>query len=195
MSTPVLFLASTSPRRRQLLTEAGIGFALCEPGAELDHLPAPPGTPPAQLAHERAQRKALGARSPDPRVPVLGVDTVVDLNGVELGKAPDRTAAAAMLRRLAGRVHRVHTAHCLWLPVSGACVDEVSTAVVVASVPTEAELAAYLDSGDWRGKAGAYGIQDPTQAFLRLGNGALDTVVGMHVAAVRRLLAQLGGRA
>ena len=195
MPGPVLFLASTSPRRRQLLADAGMAFALCEPGAELDHLPSPPGTAPAQLARERAARKALGARGHDPQVPVLGVDTVVDVDGDELGKAPDPATAAAMLRRLVGRAHLVHTAHCLVVPATGQRFDELATATVVGAVPSAGELAAYVASGDWRGKAGAYGIQDPTQSFLRVVDGAFDTVVGLHVAAVQKLLQRLGGRA
>jgi septum formation protein len=194
VSRPDLYLASTSPRRRQLLEQAGVRFAPCEPGEELDHLVAPPGTQPAQLAIERARRKAVGAASPDPSVPVLGVDTVVDLDGVELGKPVDRAAAESMLRRLSGRSHRVHTAHCLVVPAVGARREELVSAVVAARVPSDAELQRYLDSGDWRGKAGAYGIQDPTQGFLRTVEGDFDTVMGLHVPAVWRLLAGGGGR-
>lgn len=190
-----LFLASTSPRRRELLTQAGIRFGLCEPGPEYadggtDHSHREVGEP-AALAMARARRKALGATVADPRIPVLGVDTVVDLDGVELGKPLDRTEAERMQRRLSGRQHRVHTAHVLVLPASGRCAEELATAVVQCRVPAEAELQRYLDTGDWRGKAGAYGIQDSGQTFLSLATGSFDTVVGMHLDAVRRLLADL----
>jgi len=70
-------------------------------------------------------------------------------------------------------------------------VEELATSEVVFAVPSAAQLAAWLDSGLWRGKAGAYGIQDPLAAFASLSAGALDTVIGMHVDAVRRLLARL----
>ncbi len=191
-----LFLASTSPRRRELLTQAGIRFALCEPGPEYadggtDHSHGETGEP-AALAMARARRKALGAKADDPRIPVLGVDTVVDLDGEELGKPRDRSEAERMQRRLAGRQHRVHTAHVLVSP-AGRCAAELATAVVVCRVPGEAELQRYLDTGDWRGKAGAYGIQDSGQAFLSLAEGSFDTVVGLHLDAVRRLLAELSG--
>jgi septum formation protein len=189
---PALWLASTSPRRRHLLQQAGIRFELCEPGPEYadgrgDHDHGETGVPHL-LAVARARRKALGAVVPAGITPVLGVDTVVDLDGDELGKPRDRDGAAAMLRRLFGREHRVHTAHCLVWP-SGAVVEELATAVVAGRVPSPAELAHYLDSGDWRGKAGAYGLQDPSQSFLRRVEGADDTVVGLHLAAVQRLLA------
>lgn len=194
-----LFLASTSPRRRELLTRAGIRFALCEPGPEYscggtDHTHQEVGEPTA-LALGRARRKALGATVLDPDVPVLGVDTVVDLDGRELGKPFDRGDAERMQRLLAGRDHRVHTAHVLVLPASGQCVDELASAVVACRVPSDADLARYLDSGEWRGKAGSYGIQDGSQTFLHLVSGSFDTVVGLHVDAVLRLLGRLRGRA
>ncbi|HEB54556.1 MAG TPA: Maf-like protein [bacterium] len=184
-----LFLASKSPRRAALLSAAGLRFEVCTPGEEYpgggsEHR-AEVGEPTA-LARERARRKALGASVPDPGVPVLAVDTVVDLDGVELGKAADERDARAILRRLGGREHRVHTAHCLGL--GGAICEELATSVVACEEPCDAALEAYLDSGQWRGKAGCYGIQDSAQSFLRLVDGAFDTVVGLHIAAVRRLL-------
>ncbi len=181
---PVLVLASTSPRRRELLLAAGIAFVVGRPGIE------PEGSgPPAELALLRARSKAAGATAPSAvAAPLLGVDTIVDVDGRDLGQPADREAAAAMLRELAGRMHRVHTAHCLFDPVTGHAVEELVSAVVVARIPSPGELAAYLDSGEWRGKAGGYGIQDRTQSFLSLAHGSLDTVIGLHVAAVRRLL-------
>lgn len=187
MSRLRLLLASTSPRRSRLLTEAAIAFALVEPGPE----PQGQGAP-RDLAAFRAREKAHGARF-DPRfdLPVLGVDTVVDLAGSEFGKAETRAEAEAMLHRLAGRVHQVHTGHCLFHPASGRTVEELATAEVAFAVPGAEQLDAWLDSGLWRGKAGAYGIQDPLVTFASLSAGALDTVIGMHVEAVLRLLDRL----
>lgn len=192
---PELFLASTSPRRRALLAAAGVRFELCAPGPEYpsgtgDH-DSEAGDPKA-LAAERARRKAAGAEVIDPAVPILAVDTVVDLDGVELGKAADRAAAAALLARLAGRRHLVHTAHCLVLPRTGARFERLESAAVDCRRPDAAALERYLASGQWRGKAGGYGIQDPDQTFLQLAAGSFDTVVGLSVAAVRRLLRELG---
>lgn len=184
-----LYLASKSPRRRQLLADAGVRFALCEPGDEYVGAATEHDSElgePRELAVARARRKALGAVPPDPRVPVLAVDTVVDLAGRELGKAADREAAAAMLRRLSGRKHEVHTAHCLFVGSEAFC--ELVTSAVRCDAVDDARLQAYLDSGQYRGKAGAYGIQDDAQDFLRLEHGAFDNVVGLHVDAVRRLL-------
>ena len=197
-SVPDLYLASTSPRRRALLAAACIPFALCEPGPEYlpgsgDEHTSVLGDPVA-LATERARRKGLGAEPPDPGRPVLAVDTVVDLDGLELGKPSDRAHAERMLRQLAGRTHRVHTAHCLSLPSRGLYVEEVSHATVRCGPVVEASLQRYLDSGQWRGKAGSYGMQDDAQDFFALVDGAFDTVVGLHVPAVHRLLAALRRR-
>lgn len=187
-----LYLASKSPRRRELLTQAGMRFACCEPGEEYEaggsELDCEGGDPMA-LAQLRARRKALHAQVVAADVPVLAVDTVVDLAGNELGKAADRDAAAALLARLAGHEHRVHTAHCLFIPTDPEHVfEETATSIVLCESPNAARVTRYLDSDQWRGKAGGYGIQDSQQDFLRLVSGSFDTVVGLHVAAVLRLL-------
>lgn len=191
MAPPLdLYLASKSPRRQQLLADAGIRFALTEPGEEYlgdAHEHASESGDPRELCLARAVRKAEGAVGGD-AAPVLGVDTVVDLGGLELVKAADRAAAAAMLRRLRGRAHEVHTAHCLC--VAGQAYTELVTARVRCAEFSDAELERYLDSDQWRGKAGAYGIQDEAQAFLQVDAGAFDGVVGLHVDAVRALLAR-----
>ncbi|MBL8751989.1 MAG: Maf-like protein [Planctomycetes bacterium] len=189
-----LWLASTSPRRRELLAAAGVAFQLCEPGPEYvpgggDEHSSERGEP-GRLALDRAVRKALGAKVPATPVPVLGVDTVVDLDGLELGKPADRAAAERMLRALVGRRHLVHTAHCLCVPHLGRSWCELATAEVECGPPPEAELQRYLDSGQWRGKAGSYGVQDDAQSFFRVVRGAFDTVVGLHLPAVRALLAR-----
>lgn len=180
-----LYLASTSPRRRALLQAAGIRFLLCEPGIEDQDGEV---GEPRELALARAQRKAHGAIVADRSIAVLGVDTVVDVDGCELGKPRDVEAARSMLGTLLGRSHRVHTAHCLVSLADGRSVQEVATSVVSCRQPTDEEFERYLASGEWRGKAGSYGIQDVAQSFLTLSDGAFDTVVGLHVEAVRRLL-------
>jgi len=190
MTAPELWLASTSPRRSELLARAGLRFACCAPGPEYpsggDEHGSEPGEP-AALALQRAARKGEGASVPDPTVPVLAVDTVVDLDGHELGKPRDRAQAEAMLRALAGRTHRVHTAH--WLGHGGRSWSVVATAVVACGEHAPGALERYLDSGQWRGKAGSYGVQDEAQGFFAVVAGAYDTVVGLHVPAVVELLA------
>lgn len=195
-----LLLASSSPRRRELLNRAGIAHRLVEPGPE----PAGAAEDPALLAAERAASKARGARwsvalDEDPNgigePVVLGVDTVVACDGVEFGKAADREAARRSLRALSGREHRVHTAIHLFLPARAApvdCVAWLDTAVVRFDPLDEERLDAYLESGAWQGKAGAYGIQDPEQDFAHLVDGDLETVIGLATRSVRDLLQALG---
>lgn len=190
-----LQLASTSPRRRELLVNAGLRFVLCEPGPEYaagegDEHGSAPGAPELH-ALQRATRKGEGAVVAIAATPVLAVDTVVDLDGRELGKPRDRGDAERMLRALAGRVHRVHTAHWLGWPGRAPGITRLCTAEVACGQPDAAELAHYLASEQWRGKAGSYGVQDAAQSFFRVVDGSIDTVVGLHVAAVRELLALL----
>lgn len=193
-----LYLASTSPRRSALLTSAGFRFELCAPGPEYvsggGHEHISERGEPITLAMERAVRKGLGAVVADPLIPVLAVDTVVDLDGQELGKPRDRGAAEVMLRSLTNRRHRVHTAHFLRLVHSGRTELLVSSAEVQCGQPDPAEFARYLDSEQWRGKAGSYGVQDDAQGFFRVVEGSFDTVVGLHVMAVRELLQRLRGQ-
>jgi septum formation protein len=183
---PLVALASSSPRRSALLLAAGIPFVLAEPGPE----PRGEGRP-SELALLRARSKAVhGRAAPGVSAPLLGVDTVVDLDGQELPKPASLAEARTMLHRLRGRAHLVHTAHALFVPATGACLVELVTARVACREEQDAAIEAYLASGQWQGKAGAYGIQDDAQSFVRLLEGAFDTVVGLHVPAVRRLLAQ-----
>lgn len=170
-----------------MLERAGIEFSCVVPGPE----PRGEGDP-AACARQRARSKAEGASLP-PRLdaPVLGVDTVVEIDGIELGKPKDRAAAAATLARLSGRVHLVHSAHCLFDPRTNRRLERVATAEVRCAPLGAETLRRYLDSGQWKGKAGAYGIQDPEQDFMELVCGDLDTVIGLHVPSVVRLLAEL----
>ncbi len=185
----MLYLASTSPRRRQLLLVANIPHQLMVPGPE----PRGVGSP-KQLAVLRARAKAMESVAPQDAGPVgiLGVDTVVDLAGQELGKPENQQQAAAMLQSLAGHEHWVHTAHCLRQHPLGALHEMLCSARVVCRDLDPVELAAYLEEGDWQGKAGGYGIQGAAGAFMTLLEGELDTVIGLHVAAVRQLMAQGG---
>jgi MAF protein len=175
-----LQLASQSPRRAQILTEASIPFVVVAPGVEPDG-----AGPPIERALQRARTKAIGAAA-DPARLVLGVDTVVESNGATVEPARDRDEAERTLLSLAGRVHLVHTA--LALVADGEVLHAVATAAVGCARPDPAALRRYLDSNDWRGKAGAYGIQDPGCDFMTLVAGDRDTVVGLPLRVLRDLL-------
>lgn len=186
-----LYLASTSPRRRTLLRAAGLRFVQHPPGPE----PAGTGSP-AELAIDRARHKALGAPAPASPGWILGVDTVVAQGSREFGKPVDAAEAARMLGILRGDEHLVYTGHALVEshPEPG-CQPRILTALAESRVRcrdfSEAELESYLASDDWQGKAGGYGIQGLAGSFMSLQAGALDTVIGLHVPAVRKLLGEV----
>jgi len=180
----VLYLASTSPRRQQLLQAAEIPFRLHAPGPET----ADDGAPADQAA-ARARSKALTAVRPAGPGSLLAVDTVVAVGGLVLGKPRDRTEAEAMLRRLCGQTHAVHTAHCLLDLGSDAIAEAVSTSKVRCRALTDEDITDYLATGEWRDKAGAYGIQGAAGDFMEVVAGDIDTVIGLSVARVLELLA------
>jgi septum formation protein len=185
----VLYLASTSPRRWELLDRAGIEFRLHPPGPECEG-----SGEPRERAQMRARSKAREAERPPAPGRVLGVDTVVvvaEESGLtELGKPADRQSATAMLRRLSGRDHDVVTAHCLFDPDTGTHVEECVSSRVRCADLTEEQIELYLDSDDWTDKAGGYGIQSEASRFMELIEGDLDTVIGLNIATVLRLLAR-----
>ena len=194
---PVLYLASTSPRRQDLLRAAGIPFQPHPPGPEGRPKDRPgeqpgerPGDGPAAWACRCARTKALSATRPKGPGHLLAVDTVIDHQGVALGKPANLPAARAMLQRLSGQTHAVHTAHCLVDLASGEVEEILCTARVRCRPLPAAELERYLADGDWRDKAGGYGIQGAGAMFMELVDGDLDTVVGLSVHTVRLLLGE-----
>lgn len=187
MDAPVL-LCSASPRRSALLEAAGIPFER-GPAPGVDETP-PPGLGPRAVAQALAETKARAAAARAPGRLVLAADTVVALGGDLLGKPRDGDDAQAMLRRLAGRVHEVFTgvavARGTWLR------SEVAAAAVVVDALDDAAIRAYVATGEPLDKAGGYALQGRAAAFMRLTAGSPDTVVGLPIAVVRRLLAAEG---
>lgn len=179
--TPDLILASASPRRRELLERLGLLLRI-EP-VDVDETPAA-GEKARAYAQRLAAEKgdAALARLEAAVLPVLTADTVVVLGDDILGKPANRDEAAAMLRRLAGRRHEVMTAYRAHF--AGRMVERVvSTGVTFRSLdPTE--LRAYLDCGEWQGKAGAYAIQGIAGAFAIEVHGSFSNVVGLPLAEV-----------
>jgi septum formation protein len=180
-TTPDLILASASPRRRELLERLGLVLRI-EP-VDVDETPVP-----GEKARAYAQRLAADkgdaalARMGHETLPILTADTVVVLGDEILGKPANRDEAAGMLRRLAGRRHEVMTAYRAHF--GGRMVERVvSTGVSFRSLD-EAELRAYLDCGEWQGKAGAYAIQGIAGAFAIEVRGSFSNVVGLPLAEV-----------
>ena len=176
----MIVLASGSPRRAEILTQAGIAFVRTVP-RDVDETPAP-GEQARGYVMRLAREKA--AAVDDPRI-VLGADTTVAIDGEILGKPTDARDAERMLRLLSGRTHEVLTGICL--RGGGEVVDVASTRVWFASL-SEAEIAAYASSGEPLDKAGAYGIQGLASKFVERIEGCYFNVMGLPVALVYRYL-------
>lgn len=185
-----LLLASNSPRRRQLLTLAGYPFIPLP--VDIDETPFP-GERPAEyvlrLAHSKAaQCRALTGR---PDLPILAADTTVADGDTILGKPADADEAAAMLRQLRARPHRVYTALAL-VTSAGAQFADVCETVVNMRPYQEEEIAVYVASGDPLDKAGAYAIQHAGFHPVDRLDGCYANVVGLPVCLLEKLLRQAG---
>ena len=186
----MLHLASRSPRRAELLARLGLDFGVID-------LDLPERQGPGEAASEyvrRVAREKAGAGLLEvmtvPGAAVLGADTEVILDGRVFGKPADAGEAAAMLRALAGRTHEVITA--VSLVSAGREAQAVSTSLVRVAPMTEAEIQAYLASGEWEGKAGAYAIQGRFQARVEHLDGSYSGVMGLPLFETSGLLKQFG---
>ena len=177
-----LVLASTSPQRRAILTQLRIPFEVVPPS--FDEVP---GTGPLERAAGKARSVDGGER------PVLGVDTEVLLDGELLGKPSTAGEAEAMLEALAGRTHEVVSGLCLRTP--GWEELESEATVVTFRALTPRDLAAYVESGEWEGRAGAYAIQGLGASLVRRIDGDFLNVVGLPGSLLVRLLAERFGGA
>lgn len=182
---PHLILASASPRRQQLLAEAGYDFEV-EPSEV--HEPEPNfGTDPAVYAAGLAWRKAAAVALRRGSGLILAADTVGAVAGRILNKPADRVDAERMLRLQEGRESDVLTAICLFRAERWEWVGAVDTSVVRFRTLSDAERHAYLESKRWQGKSGAYGVQDH-DPFVEVVRGSFSNVVGLPLARLNALL-------
>ncbi|HEY1654642.1 MAG TPA: Maf family protein [Candidatus Tumulicola sp.] len=188
-----IVLASASPRRLELLRSLGLQVEVEPSGYDEPRLA---GLSPWQLAAAHAREKLAAAVGPSGpaavAVPTVAADTVVDLEGAALGKPADAVDAAWMLRRLSGREHLVHTAFALAVPGREAAIEEASTTRVRFYPLSDAEIAAYVATGEPLDKAGAYGIQGRAAALVEAIEGDFYTVMGFPLARFVRALRGLG---
>jgi septum formation protein len=182
---PPILLASTSPQRRAILEQLGIPFEAVAPRYE-EH--DAPGADPVELVREHARGKVRSVAGEAAGRPVLGVDTAVVLDGVVYGKAADAAEAEAMLDALGGRVHAVVSGLCL-VTDGWEALEHERTLVAFRAV-TRRDLAAYLGTGEWRGRAGAYAIQGRGAALVERIEGDYLNVVGLPATLLVRLLAE-----
>lgn len=192
MPRPPLYLASSSPRRRQLLREAGISFTLHVVPVDEDTLSAEYTGPLDQLGEYLARRKAVAAQNSLLRAGttalVLASDTTVLIDDRSLPKPRDRAEAAEMLRTLRGREHIVATGIALAGLEPGHIRSATSATRVRMRSFSDAELAAYVATGDPLDKAGAYSIQHPDFSPVASITGCHLGVIGLPVCLVAALL-------
>jgi septum formation protein len=187
----LIFLASASPRRGELLRQIGVAHEVRP--VDIDESPVP-GEKPAHYALRLAEAKARvlwGRLSAVERRPVLAADTTVALDDAILGKPTDRADAAAMLARLSGREHEVHTAVAL-LHEDGAD-SRLSTSRVAFRTLSAAEIDWYWNTGEPADKAGAYAVQGRAATFIRHLSGSYSGVMGLPLYETWELLAPVLG--
>ena len=181
-----LILASASPRRRDLLIQAGLRFDVLP--AHIDET-LHPGESPINYVQRLALEKAQAIHALHPNAIVLGADTTVVLDNEILNKPTDLADAERMLRALSSRAHQVHTSIAIVTPPTQR--PHIETTDVFFSPIPPADLAHYLATGDSLDKAGAYGIQGYAARWIRRIEGDFFNVVGLPIAATIRLLTDL----
>lgn len=187
-----VYLASASPRRRELLQQLGIAFEAIP--SNLREVRAPGESSAdyvARVARDKAEYVAqLITERGLPVYPVLGADTEVVLDGEILGKPRDRTHGLALLRRLAGRTHEVLSAICVVHHETE--LTALSTSRVTFSRLTESEIAQYWETGEPADKAGAYAIQGRAAAFVTHLEGSYSGVMGLPLHELSGILRKIG---
>jgi nucleoside triphosphate pyrophosphatase len=199
MSFPTLILASRSPRRRELLAAAGYQFEVLAPDESVEcGVCSERG--PAGLVAELAYRKAVAIRArlhsnSQSAIPnlqsatILAADTVAECDGMILGKPRNEADARAMLRHLRGRTHRVLTGVCVWPPAAAEPLIRVAVTDLRMDDLPDSAIDDYLATGQWEGKAGAFGYQDRL-GWVHIESGSESNVVGLPMELVAEMLAQ-----
>lgn len=182
----MLVLASSSPRRSDLLKQAGFEFTV-EPASVSENVLH--GTPPMQIVEQLSARKAEAIAKLHPNDTILAADTIVVLKGRILGKPKDEEAAKQMLKYLSGNVHQVYTGYTIIQGKKFLSGHEVTS---VEFYPlSQKEIDEYVASGDPMDKAGAYGIQGKGALFVKRINGDFYNVMGLPIAKISRMLRKL----
>jgi len=185
-STPKLILASRSPRRRELLAEAGYDFEVI-PAEEHVECGVCSRESPAELAARLAYEKAANVAQRVGRGLVIGCDTVAECGGQILGKPPDMAIAWRMLELLRGREHRVLSGLCVWDYPDGKLDTRVAVTRLRMDPLSDAQIEQYLQSYAWEGKAGAFGYQDRL-GWVHVVEGSESNVVGLPLELLAAML-------
>jgi septum formation protein len=183
-----LLLASGSPARLRLLRDAGIEPRVVVSGSDET---AEPGLGTAAVVAMLAERKAATVAALHPGELVLGCDSLLDVDGLPMGKPASADSAIVLLRRLAGREAVLYTGHCLIDGRSGRQASGVAGTIIRFGTPSDAELAAYVATGEPLQLAGAFSIDGRGAPFVDGVDGDPSNVIGLSLPLLRRLLAEL----
>jgi nucleoside triphosphate pyrophosphatase len=184
---PKLILASRSPRRRELLSEARYQFDVV-PAAEAVECGVCSRESPAELVARLAYEKAADVARRVGQGLILGCDTVAECNGEILGKPPDIATARRMLELLRGREHRVLSGLCLWNYPDAKPDTRVAVTRLRMDALTNRQIDEYLESYQWEGKAGAFGYQDRL-GWIHIIEGSESNVVGLPLELLAQMIA------
>lgn len=188
MRRPVsIILASASPRRKQLLAEAGYSFKIVLPDIDESAFPTE-GIEPCKYAKLVALAKAKNVAVEFPDSLVIGADTVVDFEGEIIGKAADAKEAQRITKKLFSAPHRVITGIAIVRAADGTEIVESQTTTVYPKKLTAEQIAEHIKSQSWRDKAGAYAIRESGDEFVEKIEGSLTNVMGLPMELLQRLL-------
>jgi septum formation protein len=186
----MLYLASQSPRRRELLTQMGVEFGVLDVDVPELRLP---GEAPDQYVNRVAREKAAAGLlkvMSNPSALVLAADTEVVLNDEVFGKPNDAEDAARMLRMLSAKTHRVIS--CIWLVNAGNEQHAVCESRVQFKKLSQDDISRYLSTQQWQGKAGGYAIQGRAASFISDLQGSYSGVMGLPIFETSQLLKKFG---
>ncbi|MHC4482030.1 MAG: Maf family protein [Planctomycetota bacterium] len=187
-----IVLASASPRRKQLLAEAGYKFSVVPPEIDESVFPAG-GVSPCEYAKRLALAKARSIAEKYPDSLVIGADTVVDFEGQIIGKPADAKEAEQLTRKLFSAPHKVITAVAIVRLNDGMEVVESDSTTVYPRKMSDEQIAEHVKSGSWRDKAGAYAIQEGGDEFVERIDGSLTNVMGLPMELLQGLLKRFVG--
>ena len=184
-----ILLASTSPRRRELLELLGVPFRIVPPTCEETLSPA---LSPSEQTRQFSRDKALSVANQHPEDLVIGGDTVIEIEGRLLGKPENMQEAETMLRELRGTCHQVHTGVAIIQQATNVAIDFVETAQVWIKPFDESTLQSYLATKESLGKAGSYSIQGNGAQLIEKIEGDYSTIVGLPLWRTTKVLEQQG---
>ncbi len=180
-------LASASPRRKQLLTEAGYIFTVIKPDIDESAFPVK-GIKACEYAERLALAKAKNIAEYHPNCLVIAADTIVDFDGEIIGKPADQSQAEQITKKLFSKPHKVITGFAIVRLRDGIELNQSDTTTVYPKKLNTEQIAEHIESGTWKDKAGAYAIQENGDEFIERIEGSLTNVMGLPMELLERLL-------